>query len=66
VSDITLKELINERHEVVVERLDQLLVKVTETNGRVRTAEVRIAVLQVGYALGAFLAAAWFFEWIKR
>jgi hypothetical protein len=65
-SSVTLKELINERHEVVVSRLDELIRRVTETNGRVRILEVKVVVLQIGYAIGTFLAAGWFMEWFKR
>jgi hypothetical protein len=65
-SSVTLKEFINERHEVVVGRLDEAIEKVTETNGRVRVLEVKVVVLQIGYAIGTFLAAGWFMEWFKR
>jgi hypothetical protein len=43
-----------------------ILIQTTMTNGRVRKAEIAIAVLQWGYGLGAVLAAAWFFKLWER
>jgi hypothetical protein len=43
-----------------------ILIQPTMTNGRVRKAEIAIAVLQWGYGLGAVLAAAWFFKLWER
>lgn len=44
----------------VSNRLDAILTQVKETNGRLRSAEVKIAVLSWGYALGAFITGSVF------
>lgn len=43
--------------EFTRDTLNAILAQVTATNGRLRKAEVAIAVLQWGYALGAAIAA---------
>jgi hypothetical protein len=65
-STIPLREFLESKHGELVRGLEDIKDLQRITNGRVRSAEVKIAILQVGYALGGFLAAAWFFEWIKR
>jgi hypothetical protein len=51
--------------DLVIDLLQEILEQAKLTNGRVRGHDVKIAILQVGYALGAFLAGSWFLGWIK-
>jgi hypothetical protein len=58
----------NEREEVtyrkaIDDKLDLILEQTTRTNGRLWTAEMRIAVLSWGYGLAAVVGAA-AFAWI--
>lgn len=43
--------------QYIKERLDQILVQTTATNGRLRKAEVAIAVLSWAYGLGVAVIA---------
>ena len=47
------------------EKLETIIAKQDITNGRVRRAEVAIAILQWAYGLGAAVAAGWFFNLFK-
>lgn len=60
----TLRELLEVKLDAHDEKLDAILAEVKLTNGRVRTAEKAIAVLQVGYVVGGAILAgvgAWLF-----
>jgi hypothetical protein len=48
------------------ERLDEILEQTIATNGRMRRAEIAIAILQWGYGIGAAVTAAWFFNLIGK
>ncbi|MBP8273530.1 MAG: hypothetical protein KAY59_03825 [Acidobacteria bacterium] len=50
----------------VAEKLVTILAEVQKTNGRVREAEIAIAVLKVGYAVGAIVFAACFAWLLQR
>jgi|JI10StandDraft_1071094.scaffolds.fasta_scaffold89142_3 hypothetical protein len=52
--------------QYIKERLDQILDQTTATNGRLRKAEIAIAILQWGYGLGAAVTAAWFFNLLGK
>lgn len=55
-----LREVVDAKLDAITDKLDLVLAKQDTTNGRVRKAEIAVAVLQWGYGLGAFLGAAWF------
>lgn len=57
-------EDMHRRH--VTARLDEILAQVQLTNGRVRRAEIAIAVLQWGYGLGAAVLAWMVLETVKK
>lgn len=71
--NVTLREFFDEKfkrleeqNQQTLDKQDAMLAKQDITNGRVRASEIAIAILQVGYGLGAAVAAGYFFEWIKR
>lgn len=63
---VSLREFFEERFANLNEKLDQVLAKQDITNGRVRRAEVAIAILQWAYGIGAAVLAAWFFNVIGQ
>lgn len=61
----------NEREDAtyrasVQSKLDAILTQTQLTNGRLRAAEIAIAVLKVGYAVGAIVGAALFVWLLNR
>lgn len=50
----------------IKERLDQILHQTTATNGRLRRAEIAIAILQWGYGIGAAVTMAWVIHMIGQ
>ena len=72
-SEISLREFFEEKfthlegsHTLLRDKADQIIDKLDITNGRVRKAEIAIAVLQWAYAAGAAVLAAWFFNLLKQ
>lgn len=70
---VSLREFFDEkfaehsgRLEGLDKKADAILIEVRATNGRVRKAEVAIAILQWAYAIGAAVLAGWFFDILKR
>ena len=70
---VSLRDLLDEKFRALTEKVDTIDEKVDKTiglqettNGRVRKAEVAIAILQWAYMLGAAVMAAWFFDIVKR
>jgi hypothetical protein len=56
---------LEEQNDQAIELCKSMLVEQKITNGRLRAAEVKIAVLQVGYGLGTVLLTAgayWLFS----
>ena len=52
--------------QYIKERLDQILDQTTATNGRLRRAEIAIAILQWGYGIGAAVTMAWVIHMIGQ
>ena len=57
---IGLREYIGERLDNQDRLLERIHAEVKATNGRVRALEKAVAVLQVGYGLGAFITGSAF------
>jgi len=63
---VSLREFFDEKFDGLDKKADAILIEVRSTNGRVRKAEVAIAILQWAYAIGAAVLAGWFFDILKR
>lgn len=63
---VSLREFFNQKFENIDDKLETIIAKQDITNGRVRRAEVAIAILQWAYGIGAAVVAGWFFNLIKR
>lgn len=57
MEQITLRELLEAQLAAHSDKLDTIIALQRETNGRVRKAEIAIAILQVGYVVGGAVAA---------
>lgn len=49
---VSLREFFDEKFDALDSKADQIIALQRETNGRVRKAEVAIAILQWAYAIG--------------
>jgi hypothetical protein len=55
----TLRELLEYKLNALEDKIDAVLIQVEMTNGRVRKAEIAIALLQWAYGIAAVITTAW-------
>ena len=63
---VSLREFFDEKFARLEEKAEEIIALQKETNGRVRKAEIAIAILQWAYAVGAGIVGWLALEWLKR